>query len=228
MKLPLLISVPHAGTRVPLEVSDICVLSERQIAEDGDEGSADIYALMEDVTVHVTTDIARAIVDLNRAPDDVRADGVVKLHTIHMVPVYSRRLTKAEIADLLELYYHPYHRRLSEAGSNVILGIDCHTMTAVGPLVGPNPGEERPAICLSNADGTCPQNWLESMAGCLRTAFDLDVSINSPFKGGYIIRTHAPELPWMQIELSRAHFASQAEKRRNLLRAFSAWCGRMS
>jgi N-formylglutamate amidohydrolase len=40
MTLPLLISVPHAGLRVPREVEKQCILSEEEIIRDGDEGPA--------------------------------------------------------------------------------------------------------------------------------------------------------------------------------------------
>ena len=34
--------------------------------------------------------------------------------------------------------------------------------------------------------------------------------------GGYITRTHAAEMPWIQIELSRSPFLSDGEKRRRV------------
>ena len=92
MKLPLLLSLPHAGLRVPDEVAHLCTLTEREIAEDGDEGAAAIYDLAGDVDAFVTTDVARAIVDLNRAVDDRRRDGVVKTHTCWDVPIYREPL----------------------------------------------------------------------------------------------------------------------------------------
>jgi N-formylglutamate amidohydrolase len=224
VKLPLLVSVPHAGLAIPPEVDKLCALSRRQIAEDGDEGAAEIYRLEDAVQVLVTTEVARAFVDLNRAEDDRRRDGVVKTHTCWDVPVYHRPLPEDLVELLLARYYRPYHRHLSElAGSSVVAGIDCHTMAAVGPPVAPDPGVTRPLICLSNADGTCPRAWLESLAACLTASFGEQVSINHPFRGGYIIRSHASELPWLQLELSRARTMSMAEKRRRLLDALFSW-----
>jgi N-formylglutamate amidohydrolase len=93
-------------------------------------------------------------------------------------------------------------------------------MLAVGPEIGPLAGQERPRICLSNVDGaSCPDAWLERLAGCLERAFGCEVARNFPFKGGYITRTHAAELPWMQLELSRAPFSTDVEKRRCVLAA---------
>lgn len=227
MKLPLLISVPHAGLRVPFEAEPYCVLTEEEIAEDGDEGAAEIYAIEDEAEVFATNDIARAIVDLNRTEDDRRKDGVVKTHTCWDVPVYREFPPEDVIETLLSLYYHPYHVKLGElSGSGVMLGVDCHTMAAVGPPVGPDEGNERPVICLSNAGVTCPEDWLKSMAECLEEAFGLPVSLNHPFKGGHIIRSHAGELPWVQLELSRAPFMEFAEKRECVLKALRAWCAK--
>ena len=225
MKLPLLLSVPHAGLRVPPEAEQYCLLTPRQITEDGDEGAAGLYALQSEVAAYQAADVARAIVDLNRAPDDRRADGVVKTHTCWNIPVYREFPPEEVIEALLERYYWPYQRGLSRlAGREVILGVDCHTMLAKGPPIGPGPGIERPWVCLSNAEGACPQPWIESLRNCFLEVFEGPVTINDPFRGGYITRTHSAELPWVQLELSRAPFVDWGEKRRRVLAALTEWC----
>jgi N-formylglutamate amidohydrolase len=224
MKLPILLSVPHAGWKIPPEVQDICILTEKDIIEDGDVGAAEIYyPLEEKIKAFVTLDIGRAIVDLNRAEDDFWKDGVIKTHTCWDVPVYSTYPSEETIAELIEKYHRPYHTRLYELGKKVKIGIDCHTMAAVAPPVAPDSGEERPPVCLSNAEFTCPQEWIESLARCLSLSLDLPVSINQPFKGGHIIRSHADEIPWIQLEYSRAPFLSNRQKSTRLLRALREW-----
>jgi hypothetical protein len=97
-------------------------------------------------------------------------------------------------------------------------------MAAQGPPVGPDSGIERPAICISNADSTCPKEWMISLSKCLQKVFDKEVAINSPFKGGYIIRSHSEEVPWVQLELSRAPFFTEEEKSLLVLEALKDWC----
>ena len=225
MKLPFLISVPHAGTVIPPEVEGLCVLTEKEIIEDGDETAAEIYfPLEQEAELFVTTDIARAIVDMNRAEDDFSKDGVVKTHTCWGVPVYSDFPEERIVTTLLEKYYRPYHARLSCHERTIKMGIDCHTMAAFGPPVGPDPGVQRPAICLSNGNGTCRRALLQSLAKHLESNFDNPVAINDPFKGGYIIRSHSGVIPWMQIEISRHPFLTNAEKSSRLLKALHLWC----
>ncbi|MBW7989144.1 MAG: N-formylglutamate amidohydrolase [Planctomycetes bacterium] len=221
MKLPLIISVPHAGLTVPEEARDYCALTPEQIIADSDEGAAEIYDLKSEVTVHITTDVARAIVDMNRAEDDRGRDGIVKTHTCYNARVYHQSVPEDVAEILLERYYRPYHRRLSESAADAKFGVDCHTMVAVGPPSATDSDCERPNICLSNAHGTCPQNWFEKLTQCFKESFDSEISVNHPFKGGYIIRSHSSELPWVQVELSRAPFLQIAEKRERVLQALT-------
>jgi N-formylglutamate amidohydrolase len=224
-RLPLLISVPHAGLKIPPEVAHLNRLTPQQIAEDGDEGAREIYAVLQPQVVHfVTADIGRPFVDLNRAEDDIRKDGVVKTHTCWDVPVYQEPLTPALIETLLERYHRPYHRRLTAlAAGDAVLAVDCHTMAAQGPPVGPDPGVERPQVCLGNADGSCPQEWLEGLQACFQRRFSGEVTLNTPFSGGWITRFHGREMPWVQLELSRGNFADDAEKGRWVLGALMEW-----
>lgn len=224
MRLPLLLSVPHAGLTVPPEVGGLCRLDSDDIISDSDGGAAGIYfPLKAHVAAFLTTDIARAIVDLNRAEDDRRKDGVVKTHTSWNVPIYRKPLPEENIEQLLEKYHRPYHRRLDQLAGNVMIGIDCHTMAAVGPPVGPDPGRPRPPVCLSNADGTCPQAWLATLAEVIEAVLESTVSLNAPFKGGFITRRRPGGIDWLQIEFSRAPFLSDEEKGSRLLDALKQW-----
>ncbi len=226
MKLPLLVSVAHAGLRVPKEVEECCILSPEDIFADGDEGAAAIYQPLEqEVTSFTTTDVARAFVDVNRAEGDRRPDGVVKTQTCWGVPIYQPYPSERVIQAMLTRYYRPYHERLTRlAGTAVLLGVDCHTMAAIGPPIGPGAGRERPRVSLSNADGTCPSDWMEELVECFEDAFQCRVAVNDPFRGGYIIRSHAAELPWVQLELTRAPCCTAATKRAQTLKALRAWC----
>jgi formiminoglutamase len=224
MRLPLLLSVPHAGLRIPDEVKTLCTLSEQDILRDSDEGAEEIYLpLKPEVAAMVSTDIARAIVDMNRREGDWSRDGVVKTHTCWDVPVYREPLPLRIARFLIQRYHRPYHADLTNHAPGIVLGVDCHTMATIGPPTGPDPGVERPQICLSNADGTCPEGWFLALAESLKKTFQTSVSLNHPFKGGYIIRSHAVELPWVQIELSRSALLSNDEKRDRILTSLGDW-----
>ena len=224
MRLPLLVSVPHAGLEIPLEVAELSNLSAHEIARDGDLGARQIYDVHKLVAGYQTTNIARAFVDQNRADGDFSRDGVIKTHTCWNVPIYRRPPTPEIVRLLLDNYYRPYHQRLRQlVAAGIILGVDCHTMAAVGPPVGPDAGRRRPQVCLSNANSTCPEKWLQSMRDCFLHYFD-EVAVNDPFQGGFIIRSQPGGIPWLQIELSRASFMEVDEKRECVIGALAEWC----
>ncbi|GAB4372656.1 MAG: N-formylglutamate deformylase [Acidobacteriota bacterium] len=225
MSLPLLLSVPHAGLGVPPRLAGRCLLTPEQIARDGDEGAREIYDLGREVREFVSTDIARCVIDMNRAEDDFRADGVVKTHTCWGERVWDEPLTAEEIRWLITSWHRPYHRRLTELGrGNVVLAVDCHTMAAVGPPIGPDPGKRRPAVCLGCGDGTAPEGWMRDLVRVFTEVFGPDVRVNDPFAGGYITRSHAREMPWVQLELARVREPAYDTQRAMVLEALRRWC----
>lgn len=229
-RLPLVVSVPHGGLGVPSELRDRHLLTPDQIAADGDVGAASIYAVADRVELFFDTQVARAFVDLNRAADDLRKDGVVKTHTCWDEVIYPAPLDAGTIARLIDAYHRPYHEALTRAAERrLLLGVDCHTMAAHGPPVGPDPGAERPWICLSNADGaSCPDAWLALLGACFAEHFEGRVKLNDPFRGGYITRRHGVELPWVQLEMSRAPFLPNDEKRARVMASLEVFCRRFT
>ncbi len=226
--LPLALSVPHSGIRVPDEVRDICALGAQEVIEDGDVGADEIYSpLAPHVLAFRKSEIARAIVDLNRAADDFRKDGIIKTHTCWDVPVYQEFPDDDLIASLLENYYTPYHKTLTEFSTmqDVPVCIDCHTMATHGPPVGPDPGKERPLICLGNVHHkTCSEAWIALLAEILEAEFRQPVAVNAPFAGGYITRHYGQRKPWIQLELSRTNKITNQDKTAGLLNSLRQWC----
>lgn len=231
-RLPLLISIPHSGERVPTEIADIVGLTNRDIFFDGDPLTNEIYDFRDDVEVLITTSIARACVDLNRAPSDrppKNPDGVVKVMTTDGTPVYREGGFPGNrvIETLLRKYYHPYHEtiRRSLNEGNLKLALDCHSMLAVAPPIEKDAGAPRPLICLSNGGDeyglstaeseyvTCPPEWIKALSDGFRDEFGGEgkVSINNPFTGGYISRLYAQnrDVPWMQLEINRVLYLAE-------------------
>ena len=94
-KLPVLISIPHSGRKVPKELRDRTCLREVDILNDSDPFEREVYDLGDRVAGVITTDIGRAFVDVNRAPDDLppeNPDGVIKTHTCYRRVIYKNGL----------------------------------------------------------------------------------------------------------------------------------------
>ena len=232
-RLPIVVSLPHAGLAVPPQVADLNRLSAAEIAADGDAGAAAIYGPLEgEVRYFVTTEIARAFVDQNRAEDDRGPDGVVKTHTCWGVPIYGAPLGPERVEALLACWYRPYQARLRELSGGArggavrpVLGVDCHTMAGQGPPVAPDAGRRRPLVCIGDGEGACPRGWAEALVQGFARRIAGEVSLNRPFSGGHIARFHGREMPWVQIEISRAPFATDAEKAELVLAVLRDWIG---
>ena len=214
-RLPVLIAIPHSGIQVPVELQDRIQVTASDIYDDSDPFSDQIYDIGDRAVEVIIASIARACVDVDRAPDElppVNVDGVIKSMTRKRKPVYQegRQPDRGMIEPLLTSYYEPFHELVGEALHNpeIELGLDCHTMSAYGPSLSEAPGK-RPLICLGNwYDQTCSQAAIEWLASCFCDVFELDdreIGINKPFSGGYVTRTFGNDpIPWIQIMLNRS------------------------
>ncbi len=219
--VPVLISIPHGGTIAPEELHDRICITPHDLFDDGDACTLDIFDLGEDVARLVKTDVARAFVDMNRAPEERppgHPDGVVKSATCFRQPIYcpGREPGDGLIEELMVRYHAPFHAQLVEAVSNtsIKLALDCHSMLSTAPPIEANRGEPRPLFCLSNRDGeTAPASLLEELGDAIADVFGLttdQIGLNNPFKGGYITRRHGGgRLPWIQVEMNRCLYLGE-------------------
>lgn len=226
-KLPVLISVPHGGTEIPAQLKSRCLLTDVDIALDGDTWTKQLFDFQGLVKEYLAMDISRLVVDLNRDPLDrppENPDGVVKTRTVEGLPVWSEPLNELEANDVIRTYYEPYHEQLMQKSTNpeIKFAVDCHTMLDVGPAKGQEEWEARPLFCISNrgtAGGeqgaekvTASPEFMRKLKGLLEETFQEEadgevplVTINDPFFGGYITRSHGrrEEIPWVQLEINR-------------------------
>jgi formiminoglutamase len=210
----VILSSPHGGRETPPEVASRVVASEAEVFDDSDAFTREIYDVGDAVRHVEAASVARAFVDLNRAPDDrppQNPDGIVKTATCWGRPVYREPLDAATVGRLIELYHRPYHAELERASRQpgLWLGLDCHSMAEQPPPVAPDRGEPRPLFCLSDAGGaTCDPGLVARLARALAEAFECEpeqVARNRPFQGGYLVRRHGRcPLPWIQVEMNRS------------------------
>lgn len=200
MTLPIVISIPHCGTRVPENLADDLALSPAQVAESEDSGTREIFSDMP-VLASQAASWSRLLVDLNRSADDLGPKGVIARADYFGRPVFKpgREPDRQETLRLVRAYHQPYHEKLLQnlALPGVRLLLDCHSMDGVGPADAPDPGQVRADVNLGNNGGpggepdskrgepTCPAELVRSLIGAL-AAEGLSVSLNSPYAGGYI------------------------------------------
>jgi N-formylglutamate amidohydrolase len=216
-KLPILLSIPHAGLDIPPEVTTRLAIDATTIYNECDLWAEQLFDFAGRALAGVTMPIARVLVDANRPPGDWQNfDGAIKTRTSYGEDVYRPPLTQAEREQLQNRYWQPFQSQLDQAiadhGAEVKLLIDCHNMAQRGPAAYHDPGKPRPFICLGtfgDAAGnpaagksapTLSPALARAAAEAARTIFgDLEllepdaspapiVALNRPFAGGYILR----------------------------------------
>lgn len=237
-KLPLVISVPHGGVLIPEGLLKKCLLTKEEILLDCDTWSWHLYDFKDLAEEYAYTEIARIVLDMNRSVNDrppANPDGIVKTLSVENKQVWRTPagLTGGEIENLIREHYIPFHERLEQATANpaVKLGIDCHTMLETGPAPDKKSWEKRPLFCISNRGSvtgesngepvTAPPELIQKLKDILENKFrgfegtqghTSLVSINTPFRGGYITRYHGTRgtIPWIQLEINRSLYLKNA------------------
>jgi len=221
-KLPVLLSIPHGGTKKPPELDGHLCITQHDQFDDSDPFVVELYDLGDKVQRVIKTDIARTFVDLNRSLLDLppqNPDGLIKSSTCYEKPIYikGREPDDSLTNMLIELYYKPYHRAIQKSISELDLQLclDCHSMAAIAPGISPDGNKtNRPKFCLSNNDGkTCSEEMLDLLASSLSESFGIerkDISLNDPFHGGHITKTYGNNpIPWIQVEMNRDLYLSK-------------------
>lgn len=215
---PVLICIPHSGQQMPKELEGRVVINKKEVFEDSDAFTKEIYDLGSKVFSVISTEYARAFVDVNRNLDDLPpkvSDGLIKSMTCFERTIYSKGKEPDEklTEELIENYYKTYHMKILNALHNpdLELALDCHSMENFGPKISPDVGEERPTICLGNCSHkTSSKETITKLAKCFQESFELkseDVKINNPFQGKYTTQTYGLKpIPWIHVELNRKLF----------------------
>jgi len=208
LRYPFVISLPHCSSRIPQDIRRSLALSDEEIEESTDVGTAEIFGAVPAMKV-LCAEWSRLTVDLNRDPAQRDEKGVVAFIDYEGRNIYRKDSMpgEREVERRIHAYYRRYHERLRAALRNPeTLGlIDCHSLYGIGPPEAPDPGEKRKDLVLSNngdhegcdhpkrGRATCSSDLLRS----IRRIFEnhgFSVSINRPYAGGFITTHYGHEL----------------------------------
>jgi N-formylglutamate deformylase len=119
---PLLISIPHAGTRIPVDIASAMTPIAREV-DDTDWHLERLYEFAVEMGASILVPAnSRYVIDLNRPPDGANlypgrdTTGLCPVDTFNREPLYPEggAPTDARIAERREKYWRPYHDALAE------------------------------------------------------------------------------------------------------------------
>lgn len=215
---PLLISIPHNGTRVPEAIASRLTDEARRVP-DTDWHVADLYAFAREFGASLLVPThSRYVVDLNRSEDDVslypgqNTTGLCPVVRFDGGPVYrdGGAPDADEIAARVDTYWRPYHTaladelaRLRAAHGHVVLW-EAHSIRGTLPFLFDG---RLPDLNLGTASGaSCSPALQRALGAVLAAQSDYDTVVNGRFKGGHITRHYGrPEagVEAVQLEISQ-------------------------
>lgn len=227
-KLPILVSVPHAGTEIPPEIAERLNESARQLP-DTDWLVDRLYELpiLSEASLIVAR-TSRYVVDLNRPPSDEslypgqNTTGLCPLIQFDGTPLYraGAEPNSSEISSRVRSYWQPYHNQIQEelirlrSEHRRVLIFDAHSIASQVPRLFPgvlpdfNFGTNHGATCSPSF-----QQAIERFAG--EQLGEYSHIINGRFVGGYITRTYGQPsvcIEGLQLELSQATHLDEAAR----------------
>lgn len=239
--IPVLIAVPHAGRSYPAPLleqlrnpGESCLRLEDRLA--------DVVARAVARETGATLLIAhapRALIDLNRAPDDMDWEmvagapprgasrlaagrrarsglGLVPRRLPGLGELWNARLTRDELAARIDLVHSPYHAALGQALEGLrdrwgsALLLDLHSMPPLGPKTGSDPAAD---FVIGDRYGSSCAGQLSMAAITHLQQHGRRAAHNRPYAGGYVLDRHsapARGLHALQLEMCRATYLDQA------------------
>ena len=221
-RTPLLVSMPHTGTHIPLEIKKRLTAAGLAMP-DTDWHLEKLYDFLDELgaSVLVATH-SRYVVDLNRPPDNANlypgqdTTPLVPIDTFHKEPLYRRGAEppEGEIAERVATYWRPYHAKLAEELERLrekfdyALLWDAHSIFSEVPRFFSG---KLPDLNLGTADGrSCGPGIGEALFKKISAYSGV---LNGRFKGGYITRTYgdpANGVHAVQLELSEATYMHES------------------
>ena len=223
-EVPIIVSSPHSGTQFPDSVS-----IKPEFVNDPDDTDwfiDQLYDFVPDMGITLMSAVYnRWVIDLNRDPankplysDGRVITGLVPQTTFNGASLYDLNPDEQEIQERRDLYFQPYHNKLSELiGEKLkkfgkVILFDAHSIRKSVPGIRPEPF---PDLILGDDDGKSANEKLihTAMQALLKSPYK--VAHNEPFKGGFITRNYGnPEknIHALQLEMAKLNYMDDSER----------------
>lgn len=221
---PLLISIPHRGTRIPDSIAaDMTPVALR--VDDCDWHLERLYAFAKGMGASILLpEYARYVIDLNRPPDDANlypgrdTTGLCPVDTFEKEPLYltGREPDGSQIDSRRAAFWQPYHDALTQELADLrskhgrVLLWEAHSIRSVVPRFFDG---RLPDFNFGTADGaTAVAGVAEALADIVSKDGRYTSTANGRFKGGYITRRYGQPsagVHAMQLELTQITYMQE-------------------
>lgn len=221
--VPLVVSIPHTGTRVPEEIAANFASESMRSLPNTDWHLHRLYDFLPELGVRVIhANYSRFVVDLNRPPEGGPLypgrfeTGLVPMQTFDGEAIWAEPPDAEAVEARRRRFHAPYHTRLEtmlaetrERFGRAVL-IDAHSISSAPTRISDELVND---IYLGNQEGATCEEWL---IGGLEQGFvdhDLRVVRNHPFKGGYITRHYGglDNVEACQIEMAQRVYMDETD-----------------
>ena len=241
--VPLVFDSPHSGEFYPNDYNYSCDLTLLRQTED--RFIDEIYAGVTKIGAPLlSAQFARNYIDVNRAEDEIDPDlleadwpnpyspsvrasaghGVVHRLIRAGSPIYTRRLSVAEVQNRIDCYYRPYHAALKHLLDRTyeifgeVFYIDCHSMNSPNAPEGSAFSRGQADFVLGDRDGTtCNPKFTRSIRDFL-VDLGYKVYINEPYKGVELLKRYSDPLRSrhsLQIEINKSLYLNEKTQEKN-------------
>jgi len=217
---PLLVSVPHDGWQIPMDIVQHMSDAGRAIP-DTDWHVADLYGFVKESGASmISANFSRYVVDLNRPADDAKlypgsnTPGLCPEQTFAGADIYLDPI-EIDITARVVAYWQPYHEQLEKTLRTLrdhhgyALLWDAHSIPSQVPSLFDG---ELPVLNIGTWDGRSCASTLGDAVMAVAKHSPYDAVLNGRFKGGHITRHYgdpANDIHAVQLELAQRAYMNE-------------------
>lgn len=234
IKVPILLSVPHCGTKFPDELKADYVPEMMAVPDDTDWFVDQLYEFASEMGITmITAKYSRWVIDLNRNSESspLYNDGRIITDLCTTTDFFGNDIYKQnvpnqkEVDRRIKLYYDPYYRKIQtqlddlKAEFGEVLLWDAHSIRQSVPMIRK---DRFPDMILGSVDETSAGNTLINTALKGLGSDHYELKHNTPFKGGQITRTFgkpSENQHALQLEMNKVLYMDDTETMFNESRA---------
>jgi len=226
-KVPVIISVPHAGTFIPNDIKSKMNPNVSNQLDDTDWFIDKLYGFATELGITIiVANYSRWVVDLNRNPENqpLYNDGRVITDVVTITDFNGNKIynddyipNQEEVSRRVELYHKPYQEKLAELLNETkrefgkVLLFDAHSIRKSVQGIRP---EDFPDLILGDNDETSAHPELIKTAADSLQNNGYEFSHNYPFKGGFITRNFGKpneNIHALQLEMCKTNYMDSSE-----------------